>query len=142
MQVSIKRIDKDLPLPVYQTAGSVAVDLSARVETVIEPGKIVLIPSNVIVRTPPGYFFLLASRSSTSMKKGLVMSNSIGVIDQDFCGEEDEIKLQFMNITDKPVTVARGERLAQGIFVKIDRVDWVEVDKISDTSRGGFGSTG
>lgn len=141
MQVQIKRIDKELPLPQYQTAGSVAVDLYSRENISVGPHQIALIKSNLIVKTPPGYFFMIASRSSTPMKKGLMLANGIGVVDQDFCGEKDEIKLQFVNFSNKPVEVARGERIAQGIFVKIDRVEWNEVDEMLKTSRGGFGST-
>lgn len=141
LRVKIKRVDKDLPMPAYQTTGSVAVDLYARVETVINPGEISLVPSNVIVQTPPGYFFLVTNRSSTPMKKGLVMPHAFGVIDQDFCGEKDEIKLQFLNPTNRPIIVTRGERLAQGLFVKINKAEWLEVDQMQTESRGGFGST-
>lgn len=141
LKVQIKRIDKGLPLPVYQTAGSVAVDLCSRVDVTIEPKKIALLPSNIVVKIPEGFFLLLTTRSSTPAKKGLVMPNGVGIIDQDYCGPEDEIKLQLMNITDEPVKVARGERIAQALFVSFSRVDWEEIDDVGVKSRGGFGST-
>jgi len=142
MQVKIKRIDTDLPLPTYETAGAIGFDLLAREETTIQPGEIALIPGNVIVETPDGYAFLVASRSSTPKKKGLMMPHGVGVIDQDYCGPADEVKIQVKNFRDKPVTIARGDKVAQGLFVRADRLDFVEVDGIDRETRGGFGSTG
>jgi len=141
MQVHIKRLDNDLPLPEYKTSGAVGFDILCRVDTVIEPHKVGLIPGNIIVKTPPGYMLLLALRSSTPKKKGLIKPHGIGVIDQDYCGEEDEVKIQVYNITEARVTVERGERIAQGIFVKIEKCDWDEQQTMGG-SRGGFGSTG
>lgn len=85
---------------------------------------------------------LLAARSSLPRKKGLMVPNGVGVIDQDYRGPDDEIHVQVYNFTDRPVQVERGERLAQGIFVRIAQVAWQEVEKIEADSRGGFGSTG
>ncbi|MBI3626703.1 dUTP diphosphatase [Candidatus Uhrbacteria bacterium] len=142
LKVKIKRIDKDLPLPIYQTAGSVAVDLYARTDYTVKPKEIVLIPGNIIVQPPAGYFFVIVARSSLPRKKGLVVPQAVGIVDADFCGEKDEILLQMMNITDAPVEVKRGERIAQGFFMKSDRIEWQEVDQMASDSRGGFGSTG
>ena len=141
MQVNIKRIDKELPLPVYETSGSVGFDLITREDTTIKAGSIGLIPTNTIVQTPPGYMLLVASRSSTPRKKGLVIPHGIGVIDQDYCGEKDEIWAQVQNIRDEDVTIKRGEKIAQGIFVKVAVAQFSEVEKMSEASRGGFGST-
>ncbi len=142
MQVSIKRIDASLPLPQYHSAGAVGFDLVTRVTTMIEPGTIALVPGNVIVRVPEGYALLILPRSSLPRKKGLVCPHSIGVIDQDYHGPKDEILVQVQNITDQPVTVERGERIAQGMFVRVERAEWEEVDDHGVQSRGGFGSTG
>lgn len=142
MLVEIKRIDKDLPLPRHETEGSVAFDLLVRKTMVINPNEIALVPANVIVATPPGYMFMIAPRSSLSRKKNLLMPNSVGIIDQDFCGPADEVHLQLWNIGKDSVTVERGERIAQGMFVKIERAEWNEVENIKKTSRGSFGSTG
>ncbi len=141
MKVKIKRIDKSLPLPTYQTAGSVGFDIYSREDMEIKPREIVLIPGNIIVETPKGYMLLVALRSSTPRKKGLIKPHGIGVIDNDYCGEGDEIKVQVYNNTDNVVKVEKGERIAQGIFVKIDKFDWEEVDQMGN-GRGGFGSTG
>jgi len=142
MKVKIKRIDKNLDLPVYETAGSVGFDFLAREETVVKDGEIVLIPANLIVEVPAGYMLIVASRSSTPRKKGLMQPHGFGIIDHDYCGPEDEIKIQVYNFTGKDVTVARGDKIAQGVFVHIDKFEWEEVDEIREESRGGFGSTG
>ncbi len=141
-KVLLKRIDKDLPIPKYETVGAVAFDLMARVETVVEPGKIALIPANVIIKVPDGYMLCLASRSSGPIKKGLSTPHGFGIIDLDYHGPEDELKVQVYNFTDKAVTVPRGDRIAQGVFIKIDRFSFEEVDNIDAPSRGGFGTTG
>lgn len=142
MLVSIQRIDTSLPLPSYASAGAVGFDLVTRETTVIEPGKIGLVPGNVIVKVPEGYALLLLPRSSLPRKKGLVCPHSVGVIDCDYHGDKDELMVQVQNITDAPVTVDRGERIAQGLFVKVDRAVWEEVDSHGAETRGGFGSTG
>jgi len=141
MEVRIKRIDKNLPLPVYETAGAIGFDLLARETVEIESGQIALVPGNVIVETPDGYALLLASRSSTPRKKGLTPPHGLGVIDQDYCGPEDELKVQVQNFTTENVTVERGEKIAQGLFVKADRANFVEVEEMDRPTRGGFGST-
>ena len=141
MKVRIKRIDKSLPLPIYETDGSVGFDLLAREETVVEPDSIKLIPANVIVEVPKGYALVIASRSSTPRKHGLTKPHGIGIIDQDYCGPEDEVKIQVLNFTDKPVSIEKGTKIAQGMFVRVDRFEFEEVDGIKEKSRGGFGST-
>ena len=142
LRVRIARVDPALPLPAYETPGSVGFDLLARVETTVAPGGIARIPANVVVETPPGYMLLVAARSSTPTKKGLSVPHGIGVIDQDYCGPDDEDKVQVYNFTAAQVTVARGERIAQGIFVRVDQAVWEELASPQRPTRGGFGSTG
>ena len=141
MEVNIKRIDKTLPLPKYETAGSVGFDLICRESAQIAPQSIVLIPANVIVETPPGYMLMVCLRSSTPRKLGLMMPQGVGIVDNDYCGEADELKIQVYNFTDKIVNVERGSRIAQGVFVRVDTPEWNEVEQMSNASRGGFGST-
>jgi dUTP pyrophosphatase len=71
-----------------------------------------------------------------------MVANGVGVLDADYCGPADEVKIQLLNFTDEPVQVRRGDRLAQGIVLPSPRVDWQEVDEIEAPTRGGFGSTG
>lgn len=142
MKVKIKRIDSSLPLPIYETDGSVGFDIIAREDCEIEPKNICMIPSNLIMEVPRGYMLIVASRSSTPIKKGLTPPHGFGIIDHDYCGPEDEIKVLTYNFTEKAVKITRGEKVAQGVFVRIDKFEWEEVEEISNNSRGGFGSTG
>lgn len=142
MKIKIARVDKELPLPQYHTAGAVAFDLYARTAETIPPGEIRLVPANFIVEVPAGHALVIASRSSTPKKKGLMLPNAIGVIDQDYHGPEDELKILVRNFTDMPTVVERGERIAQALILPILQVEFEEVEKIKEESRGGFGTTG
>ena len=141
MKVKIKRLDKALPLPLYETGGSVGFDLLCRESVTIAPQTVALIPGNTIIETPPGYMLMVTLRSSTPRKLGLLIPHGIGIIDQDYCGEDDEIQIQVYNFTGQPVTVERGDRIAQGIFVRVDSAEWLEVSEMESETRGGFGST-
>ncbi len=141
MKVNIKRVDKALPLPVYESTGAVGFDFLCRESKVIQPKTLEFIPLNAIIKIPSGYMLKLAPRGSTFRKKGLIVPNSIGVIDQDYHGDDDEIRLQVYNLKDKPVEVERGEKICQGIFVRIETVEWEETDEKMGETRGGFGST-
>jgi len=142
MEVSIKRIDKSLPLPEYQTSGAAAFDIYAREEVKIQPKETVQVPSNLIVATPRGYFLMLSLRSSTPKKKpGLVIPQGVGVVDSDYRGPEDEVLVQLLNTSDQVATIERGERFAQGTFVKIEQAKLIEAEELATVSRGGFGST-
>lgn len=140
MKVKIKRIDKTLPLPQYETSGAVAFDFVVRETTVIPARGMNRAPANVVVEVPVGYMLWLTDRSSTLKKKGLLISE--GVVDQDYCGDNDEILLQFYNPSDAEVVVERGDRIAQGVFLAIAKPEWEEVDSMDKQDRGGFGSTG
>jgi dUTP pyrophosphatase len=142
MNIEVKRIDKELPLPKYETAGAAGFDFLARTDVTIGPKQIMLLPGNVIIAIPEGYMLGVFSRSSTPHKKGLQMPHGVGVIDSDFRGPDDEIWIQMMNFTDKPVDVKRGEKIAQGIFIPVVQAEWQEVDEMSAPTRGGRGSTG
>lgn len=142
MRVPIVRVDPSLPLPTYATEGSVGFDLITRETTRIEAGTIGLVPGNVIVAAPPGYMLLIAARSSTPKRTGLVVPHGVGIIDQDYCGPEDEIHVQLWNPTAQPVDIDRGTRIAQAILVRVETAEWVEGDLQRVETRGGFGSTG
>lgn len=140
MKVNIKRIDKSLPLPMYHTEGAVAFDLYSRIDMTILPKTLERLPTNIIIEVPKGYMLEIKDRSSTLKRKGLFVST--GYIDNDFHGEEDEILLQVYNMTDSEVKIEKGERLGQGVFVKVDIALWQEVEKMKEIGRGGFGTTG
>ena len=140
-RMEIKRIDKELPLPRYMTKGSVGLDCYVREDTVVQPHAAVWVPLNIVVEAPEGTMIAVLPRCSTFRKTGLILANSIGVIDQDYCGEEDEIMAQVWNTTDNPVTLERGGRYFQLIIIRIETPEIIEVDKMEEKSRGGFGST-
>lgn len=142
LQLKIKRIDKSIPAPTYQTRGSIGFDMAARIDVAIKPFEIGLVPLNIIVKIPAGYGLFVLPRSSTPKKKGLLIPHGVGVIDRDYCGQNDELMLQVLNFTKKNVTVAKGERIAQGVVVKIATPQLIESDIAAPSSRGGFGSTG
>ncbi|MBI5728127.1 MAG: dUTP diphosphatase [Candidatus Magasanikbacteria bacterium] len=142
MRVRIKRLDPTLSLPEYHTPGAVAFDLYSREPLNIPPKSIARIPTNLIIEVPRGYMLVAVTRSSTPHKKGLSVPHGIGIIDQDYCGADDEILLQVYNFTEKTVIIDRGERVGQATFVRIDTAEWEEMDTPSSASRGGFGSTG
>jgi len=141
MKVKLKRIDPTLPLPCYETHGSVGFDLLARETVTVSANSLAKIPANVVIETPPGYMLLVTLRSSTPARKGLLKPHGVGIIDQDYCGNGDEILIQVFNFTSETVQVNRGEKIGQGIFVRIDQMEWEEVSDMPNRDRGGFGST-
>src|SRR3954465_3405526 len=141
--VRINRLSPAVPLPKYESPGAAGFDLAASQEVTVPPGGVALIPTGIVVEVPRGHFLGVFARSSTPLKRGLMVANGVGVIDEDYCGPRDEIKIQVLNFTQSPVTVARGDRIAQGLLLPIPRADWVETDEpLRDGSRGGFGATG
>ena len=141
MLIRIKRFDKTLPLPQYQTTGAAAIDLYSREKILILPHQIAYIPLNVAIELPKNYFVLIAARSSLH-KKGLMMANGIGIGDYDYRGDKDEYRAALLNFTDKPVEVLKGERVVQMLVLHQDRAEIAEVEKLTSPNRGGFGSTG
>jgi dUTP pyrophosphatase len=141
IQAGVYKIDPTVPDPRYATEGSVGFDLGSRETLTIPPGQVVLVPTGLVVRIPPGYYLQLAARSSLGRKKGLMLANGVGTVDTDYCGKDDEIRLAILNFTPAPVQVARGEMLAQGIFLPAVQAEFSPFEP-EDKSRGGFGSTG
>lgn len=141
MKINIKRFDKTLPLPVHKTAGAVAVDLCSRIDVDIKSQEIFHIPMNVAIKIPDGYFVLLAPRSSTH-KLGIQGINGVGIMDRDYCGNDDEYHFAVRNFTDSTVHIDKGTRLCQLVLIKCEMFEFDEVDSMPDSSRGGFGTTG
>lgn len=142
MRIEISRIDKTLPLPQYHSAGAAAFDLYSRLDLTVKPGEIVLVPTNMVVSTPPGHMLLVTLRSSTPRRKGLSAPAGIGVIDSDYRGPNDEVMVQVQNISGATVTIERGERIGQAMVMAAPRLEFTEIDRPNAPSRGGFGSTG
>ena len=131
-----------MSLPAYGTDDAAGFDLAASTDMDIPPRGIALVPTGLVIEAPAGHFLAIFARSSTPLKRGLIVANGVGVVDPDYCGPTDEVRIQVLNVTDQPVHVARGDRLAQGIILPAPRVTWQEVTAIRADARGGFGSTG
>ena len=141
MKIRITRLDASAPLPARETAGAAGFDLAAAADITVAPGQIVLVPTGLIIQVPEGYFLGIFARSSTPFKRGLMIPNGVGVVDTDYRGPEDEVKIQVYNFTAAPVHIKRGDRIAQGIIIRHEVPEWEEGEP-AQTTRGGFGSTG
>ena len=141
MKVKIRLVDSSLTLPMYQTAGAAAQDLLVREAVTIPPRGIAHASLNVCLKLPRGHFALLAARSSLH-KRGLMLANGVGVIDEDFCGDNDEYKAVLYNFTDSLVLVKKGDRLVQVVILPVERVEWEPVLSTQTVNRGAFGTTG
>ena len=141
MIVPILRLDASVSLPRYETPGAAGFDLAASVDITVAPGEVALVPTGLVIAVPPGHFLGVFARSSTPLKRGLMVANGVGVVDSDYCGPKDEIKVQVLNFTTVPVPVKRGDRIAQGIVLPFIRAEWQEVSEAPGLTRGGFGST-
>jgi dUTP pyrophosphatase len=141
-RVRIHRLSPSAELPQYATTGAAGFDLAACADVVVEPGRTALIPTGLVIEVPAGMFLAVFARSSTPLKRGLMVANGVGVVDSDYCGATDEVKVPVLNFTASSVTVKAGDRIAQGILLPVTRVEWEEVGTIERDARGGFGSTG
>src|SRR5262245_19391917 len=142
MQIRIRRLDATVPLPTYATAESAGFDLSASAEVTVAPRQIALIPTGLVIEVPRGYFLGIFARSSTPLKRGLMVANGVGVVDPDYAGPDDEVRIQVLNVSTSDVTIKPGDRIAQGIVLPAPRVTWEEATILRQETRGGFGSTG
>jgi len=132
-----------LAVPAYQSAGAAGLDLLAAVAApvTLRPGKRALIPTGLILELPAGFEAQVRPRSGLALKHGVTVLNSPGTVDSDYRGE---IKVLLANLGDRPVVIARGERIAQLVVARCERVSLVEATAATATRRGasGFGSTG
>ncbi len=144
--VDISRVREgfdDLPLPAYATAGAAGADLRAAVASpvTLAPGERAAIPTGVAFSIPAGHECQVRPRSGLAVRHGITLLNSPGTVDEDYRGE---IQVIVINLGEKPYTIERGERIAQALFARYERVAWRETEKLETSQRGagGFGSTG
>lgn len=118
-------------------------DLRARVDepVVLAPMQRALVPTGIFIELPPGYEAQVRSRSGLSVKSGIACVNGVGTIDSDYRGE---LKVPVINLSEEAYTINDGDRVAQMIVAKYERVEWEETDRLGETQRGagGFGHTG
>ncbi len=131
------------PLPAYATEGSSGMDIRANLEEsiIIRPLQRVLVPTGIFTEIPAGFEAQIRPRSGLALKQGITCLNSPGTIDADYRGE---IKVILINLSGEDKVVENGDRIAQVVFQKVERVSWEEVSSISNSDRneGGFGHTG
>jgi dUTP pyrophosphatase len=142
MKVKIKKMREGAILPEYQTAGAAGFDFHACIEesVVLKPGGIEVFSTGLGVEIPEGYELQIRPRSGLALKHKVAMLNGIGTIDSDFRGEMGVI---LKNHGEEDFVVEPGMRIAQGVVSRCERVEWEEVEGLSETDRrGGFGSTG
>lgn len=131
------------PLPAYETASSAGMDLKAYLAAplVIVPGSRMLVPTGLYMELPQGVEAQVRPRSGLAWKNGVTVLNSPGTIDADYRGE---IKVILINHGQEPFEINNGDRIAQLVIARHERVEWTEAELLESTSRGegGFGSTG
>lgn len=138
----IHQLDPELPLPRFAKPGDAGADLYARIDLTIAPGERALMPTGVAIALPPGFAAFIHPRSGLALRDGLSMVNAPGTIDASYRGE---IQVILINMDlKKPITITRGDRIAQLVIQRIEQVRFVPVTHLPGTDRGagGFGSTG
>src|SRR5690606_15801668 len=103
LPVRITRRHPGVQLPAYQTAGAAGFDLAASENLTVQSGEVALVPTGLVMAVPEGYFLGVFARSSTPLKRGLMVANGVGIVDSDYSGPEDEIKIEVFNFTGRPV---------------------------------------
>lgn len=148
MKLKIKaispKIGTDIPFPYYASAGAAAMDLHACIDApvTLSTGQRCTVPTGIAIALPDaGYVALVFARSGLGIKKGICLSNGVGVIDSDYRGE---IAVGLLNTSAEDYIVQPGERIAQLAVVPVVQAELVQVETLDETERGagGFGSTG
>lgn len=142
LPITITRVHPDAKIPTYATPGAVGFDIPLIEDVTIPAHQFIKVRTGLVFCVPEGYGLFIFARSSTFGKTGLKLTNSVGVIDQDYCGPEDELHVSLHNQTDADVVLQKGMRLAQGVFLPVGIADFIEGAPKQNISRGGFGTTG
>lgn len=145
--IELLRLDpdknQDIPLPRYMTAQSSGMDICAALndDLVLAPGRIGLVPTGFAMALPDGFEAQIRPRSGLAVKHGISIINAPGTIDADYRGE---VKIALINLGQEPVTLKRGDRIAQMVIQQVFQVRINVVEQLNDTDRsvGGFGHTG
>ena len=142
LQVLITRLDPSLPLPKYAKGGDAGADIYSRIDITLAPGERALVPTGISIALPDGYVALVHPRSGLAIKHGVTLVNAPGTVDAGYRGE-----LQCILINHDPkesVTLHHGDRIAQLVFQRVERAEFIEVSSLPGSGRGegGFGSTG
>lgn len=144
IDMKVKIVNKSgFPAPFYATELSAGMDLKAAIEEPIVLGELcrAMVPTGLYIELPAGYEAQIRPRSGLAAKHGVTVCNSPGTVDADYRGE---IKVILVNLSKEPFTINPGERIAQMVIAKYEKIEWQEVEHLGETERGagGFGSTG
>jgi len=141
--MNFKIVSKSGVLPAYETRGSAGMDIRAFLENpmTLLPGEVKLIPTGLTMELPLGYEAQIRARSGLALKHGIALANGVGTIDSDYRGE---LGVLLINSGKQPFEINDGDRIAQLIIAKYERITWNEKETLSETERGsgGFGHTG
>lgn len=142
VDVRIRRLDPGVPIPAYARPGDAGADLVTTSDVLIRPGERTVVGTGIAVALPEGYAAFVHPRSGLALRSGLSVVNTPGTIDAGYRGE---IKVVLINHDlREPVTLARGDRIAQLVVQRVEQVAFAEVADLDETARGegGYGSTG
>ena len=145
VEIAVTRLphNADLPLPAYETAQSVGMDLAAAIDApvTLTPGGRVIVPTGIAIALPAGYEAQVRPRSGLAAKNGITVLNTPGTVDPDYRGE---VKVILINLGDDTFEIERGMRIAQMVIAPVTHASFAEVGTLPETARGagGFGSTG
>jgi dUTP pyrophosphatase len=141
VELRVRRLDPELPLPRYAHPGDAGLDLLAAREVRLGPGDRVAVPTGIAIAVPEGWVGLVHPRSGLARRHGVTVTNAPGTIDAGYRGE---VEVLLVNLGQAPVELARGDRIAQLLLQPVGHATVVEVDDLDATARGagGFGSTG
>ncbi len=141
LPIDIVQLDLELDLPSYARDGDAGLDLRARADAIIAAGGgRALVPTGIAIALPLGYCGLVMPRSGLALNHGITVLNAPGLIDAAYRGE---IKVVLINTGDEDYSVSRGDRIAQLVVQRVERVVWCSVDELDGEHRGGgFGHTG
>ena len=144
MGTKVKIVNKSAyPVPAYATELSAGMDLKANITEPVTIASLerAMIPTGIYMELPEGYEAQIRPRSGLAAKFGVTVANAPGTVDADYRGE---VKVILVNLSKEPFVINPGERIAQMVIAKYEKIEWEEVEELGDTERGagGFGSTG
>jgi len=142
LEISIRRLDPDVPLPSYAHPGDAGADLVTTQDVTLKPGERALVPTGISIALPEGYAAFVHPRSGLAARHGLSIVNTPGTVDAGYRGE---IKVALINHDlSEPLVLNRGDRIAQLVIQRVEHAVFVDVDDLPESVRGagGYGSTG
>jgi dUTP pyrophosphatase len=141
VRVPVLRVDAALPLPAYARPDDAGLDLYAAEPVTLAPGARALVPTGIALAIPPGFAGFVLPRSGLALRHGVTLLNTPGLVDAGYRGE---VKVLLVNHGDAPVSLSRGDRVAQLVVQRVEHVALAPVAELPESARGagGFGSTG